>query len=100
MHPSPNMLSTVIGCEVKFELTKKGLKEECCVLKSRFLVKKRVIYIRFQTVETDKIESMTKKVIRNFGRQNGNLFLKKVIRKFGPRNFLPFPQNLAPSLRL
>ena len=51
--------STVIGCEAKYELIKKGLKEEFLVLKSRFLVKKRVIcitcmYIRFQAVEIDK----------------------------------------------
>ena len=40
----PNILrSTVIGCEAKYELTKKVVKEEFCVLKS---VKKRVIYIR------------------------------------------------------
>src|SRR6218665_2052981 len=56
----PNILrSTVIGCEAKYELIKKGLKEEFLVLKSRFLVKKRVIcitcmYIRFQAVEIDK----------------------------------------------
>ena len=29
MHPSPNILrSTVIGCEAKYELNKRGLKEE------------------------------------------------------------------------
>jgi len=44
MHPSPDILrSTVIGCEAKYELTRKGLKEELFVLKSMRLVKKRVI---------------------------------------------------------
>jgi len=57
---------------------KKGFREEFLVLKSRFLVKKkvhiRVMYVKYQISgsrdrqKTDKIESMTKKVIRNFGR--------------------------------
>ena len=64
----PNILkSTVIGYEAKYELTKKGLKEEFFVLKSRFLVKKTVIYVIYQISDsrdrekTDKIESMPKK---------------------------------------
>jgi len=52
-------------------------------VKLRFLVKKRVIlcYISDFRPYTDrkrhKIELMTKKVIRNFGRYNGNFFLKR-----------------------
>ena len=74
MHPPsvPNILiSTDIGSEANYELTKKGVKEEFCVLKS---VKKRVVYVIHQISgsrdreKTDKIESMTKKkVVRNFG---------------------------------
>ena len=41
---SPTILrSIVIGCEAKYELSKKGVKEEFFVLKSRFLVKKSVM---------------------------------------------------------
>ncbi len=46
MHPSPNIWrSSVIGCAAKYELTKKGVMKECFVLKQRFFVKKRVIYV-------------------------------------------------------
>ena len=62
----PNILrSTVIGCEAKYELTKKSLKEEFFVLKSWFLVKKRVIYVMYQISDsrdrqkTDRLESIT-----------------------------------------
>jgi len=49
----------------------------------------------FQTVETDKIESMTKKWLSEIlGGKWPFFFFKKVIRKFGT-----FTPNSAPSLR-
>ena len=73
MHSSPLdiLRSSVIGCEANYEMTKNGVKEEFFVLKSRFLVKKRVIY------QDKEIESMTKKVVRwavkwNFFPKNGD----------------------------
>jgi len=42
-----------------------------------------MLYIRFQTVETDNRQT------------KGIFFLKKVIRKFGPRNFVPSPPKLG-----
>jgi len=58
MHPTPPNISrsTVIGCESKYKLSKKHLKEEFCP-KERFLVKKRghICYISdFRPAETDK----------------------------------------------
>ena len=41
-----------------------------------------MLYIRFQTVETDNRQT------------KGIFFLKKVIRKFGPRNFVPSPPQI------
>jgi len=41
-----------MGCEAKYEMTKKGVQEEYFCLKLRFLVKKRGLYmphIKFQT---------------------------------------------------
>ena len=73
MNPSPDILRrrpAVIECEEKYKLTKErsqGVLFYFIFLKSRFLVKKSVIWviitlcIRFQKVETDKIEVMTKK---------------------------------------
>jgi len=73
MHQSPNILrSTVIGCEAKYELTKKRCQGGIFVLKSRFLVKKRVIYVIYQISDsrdrqkTDKIEPMTLKSHEKF----------------------------------
>jgi len=44
MHSSPQYFgSTVIGYEANHELTKKVVKEEFFVVKSRFVVKERVI---------------------------------------------------------
>jgi len=40
---------------------------------------------------------MTKKVIRNFRRQNGNFSFKKVIRKLGTPIFFPSPKLGAKS---
>ena len=58
----PNILrSTVIGCEAKYELTKKGVMEEYFSEIEAFGKETShirviyVIYIRFQTVKTDKI---------------------------------------------
>src|SRR6218665_1125803 len=92
IRPNYILRSTVIGCEAKYDLTKKGVKEDFFVLKSRFLVKilvqKRVkesymLYIRFQAVETDKMEFV---------------FLKKVIRKNLGRVIFFRSPNSTPSL--
>jgi len=45
--------------------------------------------------KTDKIRSMTEKVIRNLRRKNGDFFLKNVIRKF----VHPPKKNSRPGLR-
>ena len=57
---SPNILrSIVIGCEAKYEVPKKGFKEEFSVLKSRFLLNKKahvraIIYVMYEI--TDNID--------------------------------------------
>ena len=58
---------TVIGCEANYELTKKRCQGEISCSEIKVFGHKS--YIRFQTAETDKIESMTKKeVVRNNSR--------------------------------
>jgi len=51
MYPPPNILrSAVIGCDEKYELTRKGVKEEVFVLKSRFLVKILKILVKKRVI--------------------------------------------------
>jgi len=84
---------TVIRCEAKYELTKNGLKKKLFVVKSRFLVKKRVmccimLYIRVRN-KNRKIESMTKKRgHQKFWALEWTFFLEKVIQKFVLRIFV------------
>ena len=74
----PNILrTTAIGCEAKYKLTNKrggilGGEIEVSVNKGKLL-----LYLRFQTAETEKVEWM----------------------KFGPQKFFPSPPNSVPSLR-
>ena len=67
------MRSSVIGCVAKGELTKKGVMEDFSEIQVFF--KKRVKYnVIYQISDSrerqkrDKIQSMTKKVIRNLWR--------------------------------
>ena len=57
---------------------------------------KLLFYFRFQTAETDKIQSMTKNKIKK--QKVINFFPKKFIRKFGPIIF-SVPPNSVRSLR-
>ena len=56
---------SVISCEGKYEVTKKGEMKAFfyCEIEGPYM-----LYIRFKTVETGKRRSMTKKVFRNFRR--------------------------------
>jgi len=52
--------STAIGYEENYELTKKDVKEEFFVVKSRFLIKKRVIIICYYIRISDSRHRQTK----------------------------------------
>ena len=91
MHPPINISrSTVIGCEAKYELTKKGLKEDFCVLKKRFLVKKRVIQSSREAKERqNRVDDFKNRSSEVLVVKNGICHLK-----FGvPRNFSQSPKT-------
>ena len=57
-----------------------------------------MLYIsHLRQAKPEKIRSMTKKVIRNFQRQNGIFFLKMVIEKFWSANIFRPPKLGAKS---
>jgi len=68
MHPSPNVSrSSVIGCEAKYELSKKKVsRRNFCSVIQVFDQERDYIIIRFETADTghrqktEKIQSMTK----------------------------------------
>jgi len=67
-----------MGCEAKYELTKKSVKEEYFRLKLRLLVKKRrVIYVIYKI--SDKIESKNRSLEIKW-----NCFLKRSFENFRP----------------
>ena len=60
MHPPPNILrSSVIGCVAKYELAKKRCNGViiCSEIEVFREEKGHMLYIEFQTVETDKIQT-------------------------------------------
>jgi len=83
LHPSPNIWrSSVIGCVLKYELSKKS-------------VKKKGHNIRFQTIKTGKKQK--ERLLDIIGVEMG-IVSKKVVVKFGLRNFIRPPKLGAKSL--
>src|SRR6218665_594661 len=102
IRPPPNILrSSVVGCARKYEQSfKKGVIKEFFSEIVVFLLRKGS-YTTFNIAKIRKIWekkgkirknwSMTKKVIRNVGRENGIFFKKNLI--LGPRKNFPSPQT-------
>jgi len=87
-----------VGCARKHEQgKKKGVIKQSFYKIGVFLVKKVVIYDITDSKIVRKIgkivKSWSKKVIRNFGRENGNFFLKNVIQKSWSAKLFPVPQT-------
>ena len=105
------MRSTALGCEAKYELTKKRCQggifsSEIEVFGQEFGPKKRVIYVMYQISEnsdrqkTDKIElMMTKKKGRQkFWAEKLNFFPKTSLENLAREIFF-LPQSLRQCLR-
>ena len=94
---SPNISrTTVIGCDAKYELTKRMVFRtnlEWWNISFWWKKGKLLLYFRFQTAETGKVQRMTKKRSTEFFR---NSFRTFGLRKF---SFPSPPKNSGPSLR-
>jgi len=92
--PNISRTTVVIGCEAKYELTKKRFSGGILGGEIEGFCRKRVNFYRvsdFRQQRKTNVQWMNKNVIRNLSAFNRNFTLKKVIQKFGPRNFFPPP---------